>query len=333
MKWYRWSLPLLALAVAAVPAPAQGVVVIGNPYLSGGSFNYTRVSRHSYLSLSAGNYGLYGYSAGVYASPFGYSRSVTIVQYAPPPVVIVPRTIVITDDDLPPRRDRDRDLDAPPADRPLPGRDAGDFKPLDPDNRNRAARPVPPALPPPKPEPPKKDEDLPPPPRPPLPEANPVAEHARLVGLGKEAFAAGEYGRAAQRFGQAAAALPNDATSHFLHAEALFALGKYHDSVDAISAGMALDPNWPLKKFAIAELYGPNNAAAYADQLRRLDDTRARFANDPVVLFLSAYHLWFDGRKDDAKAMFQRARPGAADPAVIDRFLKAKPDLVASAGR
>jgi hypothetical protein len=333
MRWYRWSLPLLALVFTAAPAAAQGIVIV-NPYASGTSFNFTRVSRHGFFSISAGSYGFSSYSAGYYGYPFGYASSVNIVTYSPAPVIIVPRSdLRIFDDDLlrdPPRRERDRDRDLAPMERPLPGRDAGDFRPLDPDNRRRAERPAPPdpPLPPPKKEdpPPKPPEpDMPPPPRPPMPEENPVAENARLIGLGKAAFAAEEYGRAAQRFRQAATVLPTDALSHFLHAQALLALGKYQEAVDAINAGMALDPGWPLKKFQPLELYGPH-VAAYPEHLRRLEDTRTKFPNDAVLLFLSAYQLWFDGRKDEARPLFQRARPGVADPGVVDRFLKAKPD-------
>jgi hypothetical protein len=43
------------------------------------------------------------------------------------------------------------------------------------------------------------------------------------------------------------------------------------------------------------------------------------------LLFLSAYHLWFDGRKEEAGPLFRRAMRGAADPGVIERFLRALP--------
>src|SRR4051794_15680371 len=106
MRWYRWSLPLLGLVLAA-PAPAQGVVIY-NPYFSGPSFNYTRVSRNGSLSLSAGNYGFSSYSTGSLGFPYGSSRSVTIVTYSPPVILVPRRPVLDLDDDMVhivPRRD------------------------------------------------------------------------------------------------------------------------------------------------------------------------------------------------------------------------------------
>ncbi len=87
---------------------------------------------------------------------------------------------------------------------------------------------------------------------------------------------------------------------------------------------MTLQPDWPAVRFQPLELYGAN-VADYPDHLRRLEDTLRRFPDDPVLLFLYAYELWFDGRKDEARTLFLRARPGAADPGLIDRFLRALP--------
>jgi ATP-binding cassette subfamily F protein 3 len=43
------------------------------------------------------------------------------------------------------------------------------------------------------------------------------------------------------------------------------------------------------------------------------------------LLFLYAYQLWFDGRKEEAGPLFRRALERGADPDVIDRFLCAGP--------
>ena len=255
--------------------------------------------------------------------------SLNIITYSPAPIIVLPReSLYGPDDDYltrrdRPRRDPDRAAEAVP-DRPLPGRDAGDFRPLDPDNRKRAERPLPADQEPMKKPLPPPDEKLPPLPRPPLPEDNPIAESARLVGIGKAAFADQQYGLAAERFLQASKLAPNDAMTHFLHAEALLALGKYLDAVDAITAGLKVQPDWPLKRFQPLELYG-QHVADYPEHLRRLEDTLTKHPNDAALLFLSAYQLWFDGRKDDARARFLRARPGVPDPTIVDRFLQAKP--------
>lgn len=327
MRCFHGWLPLLGLAFTAASASAQSVIII-NPYVGGPSFSYARLSRYGSFSISSGGYGL-----GYVGYPRASSGSLNVVTVNPAGrLIIVPRSSLGLDDDQPtgsPDTTGRREAIGPPADaapmeKPLPGQDTGEFRPLAPDNRRQAERPIAPA-PPLPPLPPKKaDQQLPAPPLPPLPEANPIAENARLLKLGKEAFAVQEYGRAAQRFRQATTVLPNNAMSQFLLAQALLALGKYHEAIDAIYAGMALQPDWPLQRFQPLELYG-EHGAAYPEHLRRLEDTLTKFPNDPVLLFLFAYQLWFDGRKDEARALFLRARPGAGDPAIVDRFLKAKP--------
>jgi tetratricopeptide (TPR) repeat protein len=161
-------------------------------------------------------------------------------------------------------------------------------------------------------------------PRPARPEEDPRAEYDRLLSLGRTAFAAREYGRAAQRFQQATQVQPNAALAHFLLAQSFLALGKYRDAVEAIHAGLARQPDWPTAFFKPLDLYGPH-VAEYPEHLRRLEEVWHRQPDDPVLLFLYAYQLWFDGRKEEARLLFQRALPGATDPGVIQGFLRALP--------
>src|SRR5207249_2775055 len=110
--------------------------------------------------------------------------------------------------EMPPAADAPERLPPPPL--PLPGENAGGFRPLDPGNRERARRPLPPPPPdqpppvPPKPpdapRPPEKPKE---PPRPPRQPDDLRPENVRLLEAGRRAFAALEYGRAAQRFRQA----------------------------------------------------------------------------------------------------------------------------------
>jgi Flp pilus assembly protein TadD len=162
-------------------------------------------------------------------------------------------------------------------------------------------------------------------PLPPRPEADPQAEYARLIDFARNAFAAGEYGRAAHAFRQASNVVPKDPFAHFLLAQALFALGKYADAVSAIHAGLELQPDWPKVRFRPIELYGPN-VAEYAEHLRRLDEVVRQRPSDPILLFLYAYELWFDGRQEEARQFFQRAQPKAVHPGDIERFLRALPE-------
>jgi hypothetical protein len=188
-------------------------------------------------------------------------------------------------------------------------------------------------LPPPVPAAPKAMDvparDLRPPKRepPPLPGPAPAAtdpkvEAARQMRLGNEALTTGDYARAERRF-QGAAAVSPEPLALFLLAQARFALGKYQEAVAAIQAGMHLQTDWPAAPFRPRELYGENRAD-YPVHLRQLADALARHPEDPFLLFLYAYQLWFDDRRDEARPIFGRARAVAPDPSLSERFLQGK---------
>jgi tetratricopeptide (TPR) repeat protein len=233
-------------------------------------------------------------------------------------------------------------------DGPPPGQPAGGFRPLAPPDRPQpgaqpqppparpqlpAPQPLPPREPAPKaPAPPKEEApkpkpaerrpaELPPAPR---PEPDPKDENARQVALGQAAFAAGQYGRAAHHFREAIVVAPGEPQAHFLLAQSLFALGKYRDAAAAIHEGLGLQADWPTRAFRPLELYG-DNVADYPEHLARLEEAVGRNPNDPVLLFLYGYQLWFDGRQEEAAPLFQRAARLAPDPADSLRFLRALP--------
>jgi Flp pilus assembly protein TadD len=162
---------------------------------------------------------------------------------------------------------------------------------------------------------------MPPEPAKPRPMEDPREASARHVALGKEVFAIGEYGRAAFRFQKAAELGPDQALPHFLLAQSLLALGKYRDAVAAIHAGMALDPTWPATGARFAVLYGPANIE-FALHFEQLAAARTAHPDDPVLLFLQGVTLWFDGRQDDARPLFEKAAPRVPDRRDIDRFLQ-----------
>jgi hypothetical protein len=336
MRCTRWSVALAALAATAAPAPAQ--ILIGPGY--GGPFvRVGATRRHVSLSIYAGAV----WAPPVYCPPVG-----RIVVYTPPPLLmpassnplldaIIRETISPSVEPLPdlPPEARWPDRMPPPARQLLP--------PAPPEQPPPQPAPAPP--PPEKKEPPKKEREQPAPekpappkapqekkppaprrelPSPPLPEDDPKAESARLLALGQAAFADAEYGRAAGRFRQAVAAAPDEPVAHFLLAQALMALGKYVDAANAIHAGLALQPDWPAFRFRPLDLYG-TNVADYSDHLHRLEEVLRRHPDDPVLLFVRAYQLWWDGRRDEAREFLERARRAGADPADIDHFLRFLP--------
>lgn len=298
-----------------LPPPFGG---IGGAHLS-----LSRESRHTHFSLGfTRNYGYY-------SSPYPIRLPVvvppvTVVQVVQPPPPPPPVFVLIDGRqgiDVAGRRPRFDPEDAElVVERPLPGAAAGGFRPVRPEERGGVAR---------RPAPrPAAMVDAKPPelPRPPQPMADPRQEAERLIALGRQAFAAQEYGRAGHRFSQAVVADPMTALPSFLLGQAHMALGRYDEAVMALQAGLRLRPEWPLVNFRPAELYG----GAVEDQRlhrRRLEEALARHPQDLVLLFLQAYQLWFDGRLEDARPLFQKVAAAAPDPSFADNFLKARPGI------
>jgi Tetratricopeptide repeat len=150
------------------------------------------------------------------------------------------------------------------------------------------------------------------------------AEHALQMTAGIDAIAQGTFARAERRFHDAIAADPSQPMPYFLLAEACVALGKYQESMQAIEEGMRSWPLWPLARFQPAQLFDPARGA-YVEQMQRLMEAQARHPDEASLNFLVAYHLWFDGHKDQAVAWFKTALAKGATPTVVDRFLHPLP--------
>jgi hypothetical protein len=268
-----------------------------------------------------------------YITPgFGYYSTLptfTEVHYHPPPSIVL-----ALPPDPPPPREPDRQIPPkweqellqrePPRDeRPLPGgRPVSVTRPIGFDNRAQAMLPVP-KQPPKAAEPRRLPEPKPPAlPKAARPEDDPRDEAARLVRLGKQAFAEQEYGRAGQRFRQAIELRPQDALPYFLLARAQLALGKYAEAVASIQTGMRLQPDWPTMEFPPADLYGAR-IGFFRNHILALQETLAKYPEDWVLLFLLGHEMWFDGRRDEALPLFRRAVATAPDRQAIERFLAA----------
>ncbi len=150
---------------------------------------------------------------------------------------------------------------------------------------------------------------------------DPKKRAAVEIARAREAFAAGEYGRAAERLAEAVAASPDEPLAYFLLAQARTARGEYAEAVAAIRDGMRHAPDWPATTFNLKELYGPN-AAAFDEHLAELKKAAAAEPNDPTLGFLLGYHLWFLGEKTEAVKLFRRAAQRVKDAGVIERFLR-----------
>jgi hypothetical protein len=150
-------------------------------------------------------------------------------------------------------------------------------------------------------------------------EADKKKEAVRLIALGRDAFANGEFGRAAEHFARATASDDTNAEAHFLRAQAQFAAGKYADAVSALRAGLALDAKWPASAFDPTALHG-GHPDRFDAQLAALKKALAGNPGVPELEFLLGYELWFTGAKADADKLFRAAEKRLADPAVLALF-------------
>jgi hypothetical protein len=326
MKYARWLAALVIALGGGLEARAQiAVAPLPGPAFSTRSFGIGFAIPSKRPKIIIG--GSYGFGFG---PAFGGSGpvvisvpSISVLTPTQPPVVNPPVVIsnpppagemdLIDPIIIRPRPKAQQGKPIEHDDAPLPGAPAGGFRPVRPEDRMRAQQAVPP-----------EREDKKPPkerlPRPPEPELKPKEEAARQIALGREAFANQEYGRAAERFQEAARVFPQDPLAYFLLAQADFALGKYREATAAIHDGLRRKADWPAGDFRPIEMYGPN-VADYAEHLGQLRLALKENPRDPVLFFLLAYQLWFDGQRDEARILFHKALPLVAEPRFIHLFL------------
>ena len=315
------------LAVAAVLALAElapvGAQYVGGPFHSSG-YAYTYRSGFGF-SVGGPGFRIGGFAGGVTRSvvvgppvfvgppPFGTAFG-GFGPFGPPVVAVavpVPVPIPVFIERPPEPNLRNEDAPFPKVARP------GDFVVIAPRRDGAVERP---RIPDPLPRPgapvfdPIRDAV-----RIEVPEADPQKEAARLVKLGRAAFAEGDYGQAAEQFERATAADPADAVTYFLHGQARFAAGQYRGATARIRDGLARDPKWPLSPFRAAELYAaaPERFAVHLAELKKA------VADNPGLVtleFLLGYQLWFSGEKAEADKLFRAAETRLADPGPLALF-------------
>ncbi len=147
------------------------------------------------------------------------------------------------------------------------------------------------------------------------------ADADRAVEAGRKAFVDGQYGRAAELFLRAAEIAPNEASIQFLMAQAYFALGKYREAVSAITAGIAVRPDWADARFESRDPYG-KKPALFDDHLAALRKAVAAFPDDATLAFLLGHELWFDGKVDEARTVLHKAQKLGNDATPVGVYLK-----------
>ena len=150
------------------------------------------------------------------------------------------------------------------------------------------------------------------------------ARAARQIELGDEAFARQQYAQAMGRYRNAIKAAPDRGEAQFRLAQAYLATGKFAQAADAIARGLRFDPSWPESGFNVQQFYAGNEAARLA-HLERLAETARDDFDNPVLLFLLGYQLYFSHEPERALPFFERAMLLADDPDPILAFLQSSP--------
>ena len=67
--------------------------------------------------------------------------------------------------------------------------------------------------------------------------------------------------------------------------------------------------DWSDARYSPRDLYA-KNPPAFDDHLKALRQAAESFAADSRLAFLLGHQLWFDGQRDEAKALILKARAG-----------------------
>lgn len=134
-------------------------------------------------------------------------------------------------------------------------------------------------------------------------------------------FNLGDFARALKHYEAAHHHLPLDPLPLFHQGQAHLALGNYQRAIVVIQRGLKWKPDWANSEFRPRALYG-HRTAAYDRHLGQLAELIEKNPNDPGLLFLLGYQLWFDGKQDQARPLLRRAAALAIDSDHLKSFLK-----------
>jgi tetratricopeptide (TPR) repeat protein len=155
-----------------------------------------------------------------------------------------------------------------------------------------------------------------------------IANHIRL---GDFYFRESKYDKAAESYLRALAYAPEDASIHFILADALFGMGDYHYAAFIIRKAMGLDPEMAYAKADKRDFY--KDPKEFAKQLETLRSYIAEKPYDSAAHLVLAYNLYFSAKRGLAKKAFTRVLEISPDDQAAKLFLAAmeKPEEAADA--
>lgn len=126
----------------------------------------------------------------------------------------------------------------------------------------------------------------------------------KYVELGDFYFKANRFRDAAEAYGKARSYAPNDASVHFVLADAVFADGDYHYAAFLIAEGLRLDPAMASAETDKRTFY--SDVKVFEAQVAALDNYLEKAPYDAQAHFVRGYNLRFSGQSTRALAAFRR---------------------------
>ena len=139
------------------------------------------------------------------------------------------------------------------------------------------------------------------------PTSEQLASATDFTNQGEEAFQAGRYQEAVQKWQHALVDNPNNGGLMLLLSQAMFASGQYSPAAGAVQLGMQALPQdqWGTVVKNYTDLYP--NIQNYTDQLRALENARTSSPSDPGLRFLLGYHYGYLGYPTQAVKELDKA--------------------------
>ncbi|MBL8751968.1 MAG: hypothetical protein JNK15_01600, partial [Planctomycetes bacterium] len=144
---------------------------------------------------------------------------------------------------------------------------------------------------------------------------------AKYVELGDFYFRAARFHDAAEAYAKARSYAPDDASVHFVLADAVFAEGDWHYAAFLIEEGLRLDPTLASADTDKRSFYG--DPAAFDAQMAALQSYLDRNDYDAQAWLVRGYNLAFSRNADGAVVAFERVRAIAPENRAAQLFLAA----------
>ena len=148
-----------------------------------------------------------------------------------------------------------------------------------------------------------------------------IALAVKYVDLGDFYFRAGRFDDAVEAYGKARSYAPDDASVHFVLADASFANGDYHYAAFLITEAVRLDPTIVSATTDKRTFYG--DVKVFEAQLAALDGYLGKQPYDAMAQLVRGYNLRFSGQDAEAQKAFGRVLEIDPDHRAAKAFLAA----------